>query len=59
MQRHDPSPSNVVALETEPERRWREFLEARDRAWNSRSISDGIASGRAYRAPSKPSLGRI
>ena len=50
MQRHDPSPSNVVALEIEPERLWREFLEARDRAWTSRSINDGIASGRAYAA---------
>jgi hypothetical protein len=49
MQPHDSS-SNVVTLETEPERRWREFVEARERAWNSRNIADGIASGRAYRA---------
>ena len=27
---------------------WREFLEARERAWNSRDLADGIASGRAY-----------
>ena len=52
MQRPDPrrNGGNVVVLETEPERLWREFLEARDRAWTSRSINDGIASGRAYAA---------
>jgi hypothetical protein len=41
---------NVVTLETEPERLWREFLEARELAWNSRDLSDGIRSGRAYAA---------
>ena len=30
------------------ERRWREYLEARDRAENSRDIKDGIAAGRAH-----------
>lgn len=49
MQRNS-NPRNVVQLETEPERLWREFLEARERAWNSRDLSDGIASGRAYAA---------
>jgi hypothetical protein len=49
MQRNPPA-ENVVTLETEPERLWREFLEARERAWNSLDLSDGIASGRAYAA---------
>jgi hypothetical protein len=52
MRRPDPlaGSSNVVRLETEPERLWSAFVEARDWAWNSGNIADGIASGRAYAA---------
>jgi hypothetical protein len=35
-------------LETRPERLWREWLELRDVAENSRNMQDGIAAGRAW-----------
>jgi hypothetical protein len=38
----------VTRLETRTERLWREFVEARDRAWASQAIGDGIAAGRAF-----------
>lgn len=40
--------SDPVELETRPERLWREWLEARQRAMESNKIGDGVAAGRAW-----------
>ncbi len=39
---------NAIPLETRPERLWREFAEARDKAIGSNDINDGIEAGRAW-----------
>lgn len=38
----------VQQLETRPDRLWREFVEAREKAFTSRDINDGIAASRAW-----------
>ena len=41
-------PSDVVGLRTQPEQLWAEFVAARERAWRSADLDDGIAAGRAF-----------
>ncbi|WP_375764214.1 hypothetical protein ACE10X_13105 [Bradyrhizobium sp. Pha-3] len=40
--------AEITKLETVPERRWREFCEARERALSSLDIKDAAAAGRAW-----------
>lgn len=40
--------SGIVPMESRPDRLWREFCEARDKAQRSNAVEDGIAAGRAW-----------
>lgn len=41
--------SDIMPIETRPDRLWREYCEAREKAERSTAIEDGIAAGRAWR----------
>jgi hypothetical protein len=48
---------DLAPLETRQERLWREFLDARERAWVSQDYRDGIAVGQAFSAFLREFLG--
>jgi hypothetical protein len=39
---------SVIEIETKVDKLWTEFCKARERAWSSHDINDGIAASRAF-----------